>query len=159
MEEDFYDEMINEYKDKFRIERIKILQEYAEKMKNQQSMYVYDKSKENYLVSSCEKNKSNEKKSMSFLIKLTGNEKETCRGLYLPIHDDIEVYIPKELYKKNGNKIEIINNNSSKAVMSEYKMNPNERTKDKWLSQLTLQDFYKKYLGRFEIQMEREVMA
>ena len=59
-----------------------------------------------------EKNKSNEKKSMSFLIKLTGNEKETCRGLYLPIHDDIEVYIPKELYKKNGNKIEIINNNS-----------------------------------------------
>ena len=38
-------------------------------------------------------------------------------------------------------------------------MNPNERTKDKWLSQLTLQDFYKKYLGRFEIQMEREVMA
>lgn len=106
-----------------------------------------------------EKNKSNEKKSMSFLIKLTGNEKETCRGLYLPIHDDIEVYIPKELYKKNGNKIEIINNNSSKAVMSEYKMNPNERTKDKWLSQLTLQDFYKKYLGRFEIQMEREVMA
>lgn len=106
-----------------------------------------------------EKNKSKEKKSMSFLIKLTGNEKETCRGLYLPIHDDIEVYIPKELYKKNGNKIEIINNNSSKAVMSEYKMNPNERTKDKWLSQLTLQDFYKKYLGRFEIQMEREVMA
>lgn len=106
-----------------------------------------------------EKNKSREKKSMSFLIKLTGNEKETCRGLYLPIHDDIEVYIPKELYKKNGNKIEIINNNSSKAVMSEYKMNPNERTKDKWLSQLTLQDFYKKYLGRFEIQMEREVMA
>lgn len=105
-----------------------------------------------------EKNKSKEKKSMSFLIKLTGNEKETCRGLYLPIHDDIEVYIPKELYKKNGNKIEIINNNSSKAVMSEYKMNPNERTKDKWLSQLTLQDFYKKYLGRFEIQMEREVM-
>lgn len=105
------------------------------------------------------KNKSKEKKSMSFLIKLTGNEKETCRGLYLPIHDDIEVYIPKELYKKNGNKIEIINNNSSKAVMSEYKMNPNERTKDKWLSQLTLQDFYKKYLGRFEIQMEREVMA
>ena len=60
MEEDFYDEMINEYKDKFRIERIKILQEYAEKIGNQQLMYVYDKSKENYLVSSCEKNRSNE---------------------------------------------------------------------------------------------------
>lgn len=68
MEEDFYDEMINEYKDKFRIERIKILQEYAEKMKNQQLMYVYDKSKENYLVSSCEKNKSNE------IIKINEND-------------------------------------------------------------------------------------
>ena len=110
-----------------------------------------------------EKSKKTEEKvkskPMSFLIKLTGNEKETCRGLYLPIHDDIEVYIPKELYNRNGNKIEIINNNSSKAVMSEYKMNQEEGTKDKWLSQLTLQDFYKKYLGRFEIQMEREVMA
>lgn len=68
MEEDFYDEMINEYKDKFRIERIKILQEYAEKMKNQQLMYVYDKSKENYLVSSCEKNRSNE------IIKINEND-------------------------------------------------------------------------------------
>lgn len=119
--------------------------------------------KEQKMEKEIEKSKNKEEKvkskPMSFLIKLTGNEKETCRGLYLPIHDDIEVYIPKELYNRNGNKIEIINNNSSKAVMSEYKMNPDERTKDKWLSQLTLQDFYKKYLGRFEIQMEREVMA
>ena len=68
MEEDFYDEMINEYKDKFRIERIKILQEYAEKIGNQQLMYVYDKSKENYLVSSCEKNRSNE------IIKINEND-------------------------------------------------------------------------------------
>ena len=119
--------------------------------------------KEQKMEKEVEKSKNKEEKvkskPMSFLIKLTGNEKETCRGLYLPIQDDIEVYIPKELYTRNGNKIEIINNNSSKAIMSEYRMNPDERTKDQWLSRLTLQDFYKKYLGRFEIQMEREVMV
>ena len=37
-------------------------------MKNQQLMYVYDKSKENYLVSSCEKNRSNE------IIKINEND-------------------------------------------------------------------------------------
>lgn len=118
-----------------------------------------EQKKEKNVEKAKDKEEKAKSKPMSFLIKLTGNEKETCRGLYLPIKDDIEVYIPKELYTRNGNKIEIVNNNSSKAIMSEYRMNPDERTKDKWLSQLTLQDFYKKYLGRFEIQMEREVMA
>ena len=41
--------------------------------------------------------------------------------------------------------------------MSEYKVNNNEHTK-KWLSRLTLEDFYHKYFKFYEIQMEKEVM-
>ncbi|MBQ2917064.1 MAG: toprim domain-containing protein [Clostridia bacterium] len=98
-------------------------------------------------------------KPLSVFIKLSGKETETYKGLYLPISDEIQVYIPKELYKMNNDKLEIMNSNSNKAIMSEYKINPEEKTKMKWFSKLTLEDFYHKYFDRYEIQFEKEVMA
>lgn len=105
-------------------------------------------------------NKEQEKpilKPMSIIIKLTGNEKETHKGLYLPVEDDLQVFIPKELYKREKSQLEILNKNTNQANMSEYKVNNNEHTK-KWLSRLTLEDFYHKYFKFYEIQMEKEVM-
>ena len=102
-----------------------------------------------------EKSKS---KPMSIFIKLSGNEKETYKGLYLPVDNGLQVFIPKELYRKNDSKLEILNNSSHQANMSEYKINTNENTK-KWLSRLSLEDFYHKYFKLYEIQMEKEVMA
>ena len=95
---------------------------------------------------------------MSIFIKLSGNEKETYKGLYLPVDNGLQVFIPKELYRKNDSKLEILNNSSHQANMSEYKINTNENTK-KWLSRLSLEDFYHKYFKLYEIQMEKEVMA
>ena len=96
-------------------------------------------------------------KPMSIIIKLTGEEKETYKGLYLPVEKDLQVFIPKELYKKNKAELEILSNKANQANMSEYKVNTNEHTK-KWLSRLTLEDFYHKYFKFYEIQMEKEVM-
>ncbi|MBO6233204.1 MAG: DNA primase [Clostridia bacterium] len=96
-------------------------------------------------------------KPMSIVIKLTGNEKETYKGLYLPVENDLQVFIPRELYKKEKSQLEILNNKANQANMSEYKVNNNEHTK-KWLSRLTLDDFYHKYFKFYEIQMEKEVM-
>lgn len=102
-----------------------------------------------------EKSKS---KPMSIFIKLSGKEKETYKGLYLPVDNGLQVFIPKELYRKDDSKLEILNNSSHQANMSEYKINTNENTK-KWLSRLSLEDFYHKYFKLYEIQMEKEVMA
>lgn len=102
-----------------------------------------------------EKSKS---KPMSIFIKLSGKEKETYKGLYLPVDNGLQVFIPKELYRKDDSKLEILNNGSHQANMSEYKINTNENTK-KWLSRLSLEDFYHKYFKLYEIQMEKEVMA
>ncbi len=96
-------------------------------------------------------------KPMSIVIKLTGNEKETFKGLYLPVEKDLQVFIPKELYKREKSQLEILNNKANQANMSEYIVNNNEHTK-KWLSRLTLEDFYHKYFKFYEIQMEKEVM-
>lgn len=102
-----------------------------------------------------EKSKS---KPMSIFIKLSGKEKETYKGLYLPVDNGLQVFIPKELYRKDDSKLEILNNSLHQANMSEYKINTNENTK-KWLSRLSLEDFYHKYFKLYEIQMEKEVMA
>lgn len=101
-----------------------------------------------------------EKKSnpMSIFIKLSGKEKETYKGIYLPINEKMQVYIPKELYKKDDGKLEILNNQSSQAKMSEYQIDTNKHTR-KWLSGLNLDQFYHKYFNIYEIQMENEVMA
>jgi len=96
---------------------------------------------------------------MSIFIKLPGNQTETSKGMYLPVDDKNAVYIPKELYKKMDNeKVELISSKSNQAIMSEYNINPIERTK-KFLSRLSLEDFYHKYFKLYEIKMEKEVMA
>lgn len=100
----------------------------------------------------------NKKDSWSIFIKLSGNEIETYKGIYLPINEEKQVYIPKELYKKEDRKLEILNSQSSKAKVSEYQIDTNKHTK-KWLSGLNLEQFYHKYFNIYEIQMEKEVMA
>lgn len=98
-------------------------------------------------------------KPMSVLIKLSGNETETVRGLYLPINKEVQVYIPKELYNIKDDKLEILNDNSKNAMMSEYKIDAEKKTKFQWLSKLSLEQFYHKYYDKYEIQFDREVMA
>jgi len=105
-----------------------------------------------------EKEKIKESKPMSIFIKLSGKEKETYNGMYLPIDDTKQIYIPKQLYKKEDNRIEILNNQANQANMSEYKIDNNEHKK-KFHSRLTLDEFYKKYFKLYSIQMEKEVMA
>ena len=105
-----------------------------------------------------EKEKIKESKPMSIFIKLSGKEKETYNGMYLPIDDTKQIYIPKQLYKKDDNRIEILNNQANQANMSEYKIDNNEHKK-KFHSRLTLDEFYKKYFKLYSIQMEKEVMA
>lgn len=102
-----------------------------------------------------ERSKSN---PMSIFIKLSGKETETYKGIYLPVNEETQVYIPKQLYKKDNEKLEILNNKSSQAKMSEYQIDTNKHTK-KWLSGLNLEEFYDKYFGMYGIQMEKEVMA
>ena len=103
-----------------------------------------------------EKYKSN---PMSVLIKLSGNERETMRGLYLPMSKEIQIYIPRELYNKKDDKLEIVNNNSNNVMMSEYKIDTEKKTKLQWFSRLSLEQFYHKYYDKYEIQLDKEVMA
>lgn len=95
---------------------------------------------------------------MSVVIKLSGNETETYKGIYLPVNEEKQVYIPKQLYTKNDKKLEILNNQSSQAKISEYQIDNKKHTR-KWLSGLNLEQFYDKYFGMYGIQMEKEVMA
>ena len=105
-----------------------------------------------------EVNEEKNKKDVSIFIKLTGKEKETSNGMYLPINSERAVYVPKQLYKKiNSQQVELINSRSCKAIMSEYDINPLEQTK-KWISRLSLEDFYHKYFNLYEIKMEKEVV-
>jgi len=98
-------------------------------------------------------------KPMSIFIKLPGNQTETSKGMYLPVDSENAVYIPKQLYKKMGNEqVELINPKTNQAIMSEYIINPIERTK-KFLSRLSLEEFYHKYFKLYEIRVEKEVMA
>lgn len=105
-----------------------------------------------------EKIESKSKNPMSIFIKLSGTEIETTKGMYLPINEEMQVYIPKQLYRKDNNKIEILNSQSNQANMSEYQVDKDKHTK-KWLSGLSLDEFYKKYFKLYEIQMEKEVIA
>ena len=102
------------------------------------------------------KTRYNEK--ISIFIKTTGKEKETYKGIYIPVSEEISVYVPKELYRKKDNKIEILNDFSNRGIMSEYKIDNINNTK-KWKSRLTLDDFCHKFYKSYEIQMEKEVMT
>ena len=105
-----------------------------------------------------EKRKTKEKSTTSIFITLSGNEKETYKGIYLPISDENVIYIPKQLYKKNNNRIEILDNKRNGATISEYKINNEEHTKT-WIAKIGIDEFYHKYYQLYEIQKEKEVMA
>ena len=110
-------------------------------------------------ITKTEEQKSTQKAPMSIFIKLSGKEKETSKGMYLPVSEETQVYIPKQLYKKDqDNQVEILEEQSSQAIMSEYKINPEKQAK-KWISQLSLEDFCKKYFKMYEVRFEKEVMA
>lgn len=96
-------------------------------------------------------------KDMSIFIKLSGNEKESYKGIYLPIDSGTQVFIPKQLYRKDNDKLQILNSHSNSANMSEYAIDETQKTK-KWMSRLTLDDFYHKYFKLYEISMEKEVI-
>lgn len=105
-----------------------------------------------------EKQEDKKRAPMSIFIKLSGKEKETSKGIYLPINEETQVYIPKQLYKKDQDNVEILEEQSNQATMSEYKVNNEEKTK-KWSSKLSLEDFCKKYFKMYEVRFEKEVMA
>lgn len=103
-------------------------------------------------------NEEKSTKDVSIFLKLTGEEKETSNGMYLPINSEKAIYIPKQLYKKLDNQqVELMNSRSGKAIMSEYDINPLEQTK-KWISRLSLEEFYHKYFNLYEIKTEKEVV-
>lgn len=105
-----------------------------------------------------EKQKIKEKNITSIFITLSGNEKETYKGIYLPISDENVLYIPKQLYKKNNDRIEILDNKRNAATISEYKID-NEEHKKTWIAKIGIDEFYHKYYRLYEIQKEKEVMA
>lgn len=94
---------------------------------------------------------------MSVFIKLSGKEKESFKGIYLPIDSGTQVFIPKQLYRIDDGKLQILNSQSKSANMSEYAVDENTRTK-KFMSRLTLDNFYHKYFNLYEISMEKEVI-
>ena len=103
-----------------------------------------------------EESKSNN--PMSILIKLTGKEKETTRGMYLPTENGKAIYIPKQLYNKTNNEMQLLTQRHSQANMSEYLLDTENHVK-KWLSQLTIDDFYNKYMKMYKLKMDKEVMV
>lgn len=105
-----------------------------------------------------EKQKIKEKNITSIFITLSGNEKETYKGIYLPISDENVLYIPKQLYKKNNDRIEILDNKRNAATISEYKID-NEEHKKTWIAKIGIDEFYHKYYRLYEIQKEKEVMS
>ena len=94
---------------------------------------------------------------MSVFIKLSGKEKESFKGIYLPIDSGTQVFIPKQLYRIDDGKLQILNSQSKSANMSEYAVDENTRTK-KFMNRLTLDNFYHKYFNLYDISMEKEVI-
>ena len=117
--------------------------------------HILEKTEEKETI---EKQKTKEKSTTSIFITLSGNEKETYKGIYLPISDENVIYIPKQLYKKNNNRIEILDNKRNVATISEYKIDNEEHTKT-WIAKIGIDEFYHKYYQLYEIQKEKEVMA
>ena len=117
--------------------------------------HILEKTEEKETI---EKQKTKEKSTTSIFITLSGNEKETYKGIYLSISDENVIYIPKQLYKKNNNRIEILDNKRNVATISEYKIDNEEHTKT-WIAKIGIDEFYHKYYQLYEIQKEKEVMA
>lgn len=106
-----------------------------------------------------EKSEEKVENPMSIFIRLPGTQQETSKGMYLPVDTENAVYIPRQLYQKMDNEqVKLIGSKGNQANMSEYNINPVEKTK-KFLSRLTLEEFYHKYFNLYEIREEKEVMA
>lgn len=131
-----------------------IIKDTKEEIEKTQEI-VKEKQQEELQNTQVETAKSN--KDMSIFIKLSGNEKESYKGIYLPIDSGTQVFIPKQLYRKDNDKLQILNSHSNSANMSEYAIDETQKTK-KWMSRLTLDDFYHKYFKLYEISMEKEVI-
>ena len=128
-----------------------IIEENKEELEKQQEK-IQEKVKEETKTKEVEKTNNND---MNIFIKLSGNEKESYKGIYLPIDSGIQVFIPKQLYKINDDRIQILNSNS--ANMSEYAIDEATKTK-KFMNRLTLDNFYHKYFKLYEISREKEVI-
>lgn len=126
-----------------------------ENFKEETKEQVLEKTQEKQTI---EKQKTKEKDHTSIFITLSGNEKETYKGIYLPISDENVLYIPKQLYKKNNDRIEILDNKRNAATISEYKIDNYEHKKT-WIAKIGIDEFYHKYYQLYEIQKEKEVMA
>lgn len=105
-----------------------------------------------------EKQETKEINNTSIFITLSGKEKESFKGIYLPISDENVLFIPKQLYKKQDGRLEIIDDKRNVATMSEYKIDNNEHKKY-WIAKIGIDEFYHKYYRLYEIQKEKEVMA
>ena len=64
----------------------------------------------------------------------------------------------KQLYNKTNNEMQLLTQRHSQANMSEYLLDTENHVK-KWLSQLTIDDFYNKYMNMYKVKMEKEVMV
>lgn len=54
--------------------------------------------------------------------------------------------------------MQLLTQRHSQANMSEYLLDTENHVK-KWLSQLTIDDFYNKYMNMYKVKMEKEVMV
>ena len=131
-----------------------ILELTKENLKEETKELEKDKTK---VIETIEKQQTKEKNNTSIFITLSGNEKETYKGIYLPISDENVLYIPKQLYKRNNERLEIVDYNGNTATMSEYRIDNNEHKKC-WIAKIGIDEFYHKYYRLYEIQKEKEVM-
>lgn len=131
-----------------------IMKETKEKLEKKPEK-IQEKAQDDIQKTEVETIKNNN--DMSVFIKLSGKEKESFKGIYLPIDSGIQVFIPKQLYRIDDGKLQILNSQSKSANMSEYAVDENTRTK-KFMNRLTLDNFYHKYFNLYEISMEKEVI-
>ena len=131
-----------------------IMKETKEKLEKKPEK-IQEKAQDDIQKTEVETVKNNN--DMSVFIKLSGKEKESFKGIYLPIDSGIQVFIPKQLYRIDDGRLQILNSQSKSANMSEYAVDENTRTK-KFMNRLTLDNFYHKYFNLYEISMEKEVI-
>lgn len=124
-------------------------------LKQETKEYEKEKTKVKEII---EKQETKEKNNTSIFITLSGKEKESFKGIYLPISDENVLFIPKQLYKKDNERLEIIDDKRNVATMSEYRIDNNEHKKS-WIAKIGIDEFYHKYYRLYEIQKEKEVMA
>ena len=131
-----------------------IMKETKEKLEKKPEK-IQEKTQDDIQKTEVETVKNNN--DMSVFIKLSGKEKESFKGIYLPIDSGTQVFIPKQLYRIDDGKLQILNSQSKSTNMSEYAVDENTRTK-KFMNRLTLDNFYHKYFNLYEISMEKEVI-